>query len=118
MKHDDTSQKNHTTKYSMGRKVISQGYQPCYLFRPVLWNNRDVAFWYRQNTFLYAKTGSAANEALLRNGLAPMANTAMMDCGHPELHELSLRRGSMGHKIRNVVRPIIPSAVLKAITRR
>jgi SAM-dependent methyltransferase len=32
------------------------GYRMFDYFRPILWNNGDVEFWYRQNTYLFSRT--------------------------------------------------------------
>lgn len=98
-------------------KFVAKGYVPFDLFRPAFWGDRDVQFWYRQNTFLYVRSTSTAFSNLLSLGLRPIANVAFMDCVHPELHARTLMRGRLGHRLRNVVRPIIPELVLRAIGR-
>ena len=98
-------------------KFISLGYQPFDIFRLAFWKNSSVKFWYRQNTFLYARTTSSIFTEFLQGGYMALPNIAFMDCIHPELHELTILRGRTGHKIRNIVRPFCPTAMLKAIAR-
>lgn len=69
-----------------GRLFGEHGYVPFDLLRPVFWGDERVCWWYRQNTFLYAKRDSAAWQALTAQGLAPMADVRFMDCVHPFLY--------------------------------
>lgn len=99
------------------KKFLAHGYHPFDIFRPSLWGNRDVCFWYRQNTFLYARGNSTAFSILQSHHLAPVISLDFMDCIHPELYELTTRRGRTGHKIRNIVRPLFPKSLLDVIAR-
>lgn len=56
-------------------------------FRPYTWANEDVEFWYRQNTFLYARRGSKHYVQLTSLGLSELPNYGFMDCIHPKLFD-------------------------------
>lgn len=99
------------------RRFIAKHYLPFDLFRPAFWGNADVKFWYRQNTFLYVRKGSAAFSSLLEHGLSQITDIAFMDCVHPELHSRTIMRGRMGYKLRNIIRPLLPASVLRTIGR-
>ena len=64
----------------------ARGYAPFDYFRPLVWGDRRVDFWYQQNTFLYARRDSAAHADLASKGLVPLDNPAFMDCVHPILY--------------------------------
>lgn len=55
------------------------------LFRPYLWDNQNIAFWYRQNTFLYVNKNSESYERFLGADVRELSNIGFMDCIHPEL---------------------------------
>jgi SAM-dependent methyltransferase len=59
---------------------------PFDVLRPALWDNDRIPFWYRQNTFLYARRGSAALATLHSHGLQPLTHVGFMDCVHPVLY--------------------------------
>jgi hypothetical protein len=58
---------------------------PVDLFRPTLWGNEDVCFWYRQIAFLYVKRGCNAADRLAAEGISEIVDISFMDCVHPEL---------------------------------
>jgi SAM-dependent methyltransferase len=57
---------------------------PFDLFRPVFWGDEDVAFWYRQNVFLYVKKDSSEWHLVTGAGHKPMTNIDFMNCIHPD----------------------------------
>ena len=65
---------------------LARGYVPFDAFRPLVWGDPRVCFWYRQNTFLYVREGSEAIGAVRAGGLSPMPDVSFMDCPHPELY--------------------------------
>ena len=71
-----------------GRIFDRMGFAAFDLFRPALWDDERVAFWYRQNTFLYARRSTAAYDGLVAQRVSPMASTAFMDAIHPALYRL------------------------------
>lgn len=64
------------------------GFSPFDLFRPAFWADERVAFWYRQNTFLYARRSAPAYDRLVAQGVSPLAHSAFMDAVHPALYRL------------------------------
>lgn len=60
-----------------------RGFLPFDLFRPYLWNDERICYWYRQNTFLYAKKNSDDYNRLLAHDAKPMDNVGFMDAIHP-----------------------------------
>lgn len=69
-------------------------------FRPKLWGNPNIKWWYQQNTFLYAKRGSASYNLLLDNSFKPMVNLCLMDAIHPRIFaERSTLRGLLKYLI-------------------
>lgn len=69
----------------------AEGYVPFDLFRPAVWGDPEVPFWYQQNAFLYARHGSTAYAELLSSGASKLANRAFMDCVHPDLYQIKLQ---------------------------
>lgn len=65
-----------------------QGYAPFDVFRPVFWGDKDIAFWYQQNTFLYVRRDSDLFRHLTGTGTFPLDNLAFMDCVHPALYAI------------------------------
>ncbi len=62
------------------------GYVAYDFFRPYLWGDNRVCFWYRQNTFLYIREGCGFQEVMHSRGYSPLSDVAFMDCVHPELY--------------------------------
>lgn len=88
-----------------------RGYVPFDLFRPFLWGNEEVRFWYRQNTFLYCKEGCASYHAIRSKGCYELNNVSFMNCIHPALYEMRRAR------FRKRVSDAIPS-LYRAIQKR
>lgn len=65
---------------------------PYDFFRPHLWGDQRVCFWYRQNTFLYVKESCPLRDILHTRGYSPLVETAFMDCVHPDLYNGYFRR--------------------------
>jgi hypothetical protein len=55
------------------------------LFRPYLWKNNNISFWYRQNSFLFVRKNTKISNILIKNNINPLSNIEFMDCVHPEL---------------------------------
>jgi SAM-dependent methyltransferase len=60
---------------------------PYDLFRPVVWGDKEIPFWYQQNTFLYVRRNTHLVEVLANAGQYPIKNLAFMDCVHPVLYQ-------------------------------
>jgi SAM-dependent methyltransferase len=73
--------------HSYWAKLLGQiRFVPFDILRPVFWSDDRIPFWYRQNTFLYAKKDTASFDELIAQGLAPMPHIGFMDCVHPALY--------------------------------
>jgi SAM-dependent methyltransferase len=66
---------------------MSFEYVPYDLFRPVVWGDKEIPFWYQQNTFLYVRRNTHFAEVLANVGHYPIKNLAFMDCVHPSLYQ-------------------------------
>jgi SAM-dependent methyltransferase len=68
-----------------------RGYRAIDAFRRPIWDDPDVAFWYKQNLLLYADAEAlAANPALA--GAAAESPGEPIALVHPELHRMMMRR--------------------------
>lgn len=76
---------------------------PFDVFRSVLWADDRICFWYRQNTFLYAKKHTIAYERLISQGVTPMDNIAFMDAVHPSLYAEKVRQMEFKHHLTDLV---------------
>lgn len=64
-----------------------QGYECHDIFRAVLWNNKDVEWWYRQNMFLYVgPRNTLVDVAMLKRSQKPL-----LDVVHPINYENKVR---------------------------
>lgn len=97
-----------------GRLFAERGYQPFDLFRPHIWGDTRIPFWYRQNTFLYVKKDSSPFAALKSAGLSEMSDLGFLDCVHPELFAI---RAYYNPSFMTHVRHLAPS-FRRAIRRR
>lgn len=55
------------------------------IFRPLVWGNKNVKYWYQQNVFLYVKNNSEFSNTLVKYRISPMKNLLFMDAVHPLL---------------------------------
>jgi len=79
-----------------------QGFVPFDLFRPTFWGNEDICYWYRQNTFLYARSGSSQYLSLKLAGLNELKNSSFMDCIHPQLYRQKIDDPGFLHKLTDL----------------
>ena len=88
--------------------IISHRFNVYDYFRPTFWGNTEVDFWYQQNTFLCVRKNSFLNNTLIKKGIMPLVDIDFMNCVHPSLYELSLRR-NMGVKkyIKSLVKELV-----------
>lgn len=75
-----------------GKLFASHGFAPFDIVRPVFWADDRLPFWYRQNSFLYARTGSDPFNRLLTQKVYPMAHVGFMDCIHPALYDAKIEQ--------------------------
>ncbi|MEO8260456.1 MAG: class I SAM-dependent methyltransferase [Acidobacteriota bacterium] len=90
------------------------GYVPFDLFRPSLWGDEQIPFWYRQNTFLYARKNSPVYATLKAAGFAELLDLRFLDCIHPVLFEL---RTSFDLGFRDHLGMLVPS-LLRAMRKK
>jgi len=87
------------------QKFVGRGYLAYDVLRPAIWSEPEVYYWYKQNTILYVKRGSAAHAHFEKRFHAP--STAMFDIVHPELYwrNLNVKRGlrRLEKNVRRVV---------------
>jgi len=74
------------------------------LFRPKVWGDDRVLYWYQQNTFLYVRDGSDLFDRLLGMGIQPINNIAFLNCIHPELYH---RKNDICKKLKLFLFPIL-----------
>lgn len=89
------------------------GLKPFDLFRPLFWGDAEIPFWYRQNTFLYLREGSAPHRAFAERGIAEVPDIAFMDCIHPELYRQKIADKGVREKLDDLGR-----SVVRALKRR
>jgi SAM-dependent methyltransferase len=90
-------------------KIFSDfDYVPYDLFRPAVWGDEEIPFWYQQNTFLYVKNNSALVKVLQSSGHHPIKNIAFLDCVHPVLYESKIKKLETKALIRQLVVRSIP----------
>jgi SAM-dependent methyltransferase len=87
---------------------MSYNYLPYDIFRPVLWGNNEIEFWYQQNTFLYIRKDSSIANIFAKAGHFPIKNINFMDCIHPSLYNLKLRRKSF-------IKALLPKQIIAFI---
>ena len=66
----------------------AHGLKPYDVIRPLIWNDEEVAYWYRQNIVLYAT--DAAASASTRLSATPAAPLSMLNLVHPRLYVAQL----------------------------
>jgi hypothetical protein len=68
-------------------RFACRGYDVFDIFRPAIWNNVDVRWWFRQNIFLYVRNGtSALNSLQLR-----LLEQPLRDVVHPANYERKIK---------------------------
>ena len=65
---------------------IENKFHPFDIFRPNVWDNEKISYWYRQNTFLYVKEDSL-KYSQIENKHNKIDNISFMDCIHPKMFE-------------------------------
>lgn len=64
---------------------LKNNYIPIDCIRPVIWNNHDVEWWYKQNTILYCRKDYIKNYPKLSKLYLEITNWQMWDLVHPEM---------------------------------
>jgi hypothetical protein len=78
-------------------------------FRPRLWGNTTIKWWYQQNTFLYAKYGSPSYNLLLENSCEPIENLCIMDAIHPQIFA---ERSTVPGLLKHLIHRYLPDSVV------
>jgi SAM-dependent methyltransferase len=81
------------------RLFLRNDFVPFDIFRPKFWGNDEIEFWYRQNTFLYAKKNSSPYRQIRAHGFNEMANMSFMNCIHPALYEIKTQEVSVRRRL-------------------
>ncbi len=84
------------------KHFADQGFTALDPLRPMIWQDGEIAFWYRQNMLVYAREGSQAAADLQKLGFAA---PAMLDLVHPEqyLHaEAAQPARAISRKVKQV----------------
>jgi SAM-dependent methyltransferase len=83
------------------QRFVDNGYDPFDVLRRAIWGRRDIAWWYKQNTILYVRRGSAAHARFSERHGVP--TSAAFDLVHPEM-----LRGKVARlKHHNVIQKIV-----------
>lgn len=53
------------------KKFNDFGYEPLDMIRPIIWNNFNVSYWYRQNIVVYKKTGKVIEDFKFLDSMHP-----------------------------------------------
>lgn len=86
-------------------RFAEQGYEAWDIVRPAVWHDPDVAFWYRQNTFLFVDPAV--------HGHRPEVAPAVADVVHPDLLDQALHP-DVEPTLRQVVTQL-PSALGRSL---
>jgi hypothetical protein len=82
---------------------IKNGFFVYDIFRPLVWGDSNVNYWYQQNVFLYVKSGSPLINNLSKYGFDPIVNFDFLDCVHYKAFEnRSTFVGLLKQKAQNV----------------
>jgi hypothetical protein len=86
-------------------------YVPYDLFRPFVWGDDEIEYWYQQNTFLYVKNNSPFAQVLQSSGYYPIKNIKFLDCVHPALFESKSRPLETIELIRQLLVRFVPRSL-------
>ena len=92
------------------KMLISHGFEVFDYFRPTLWGDNRVGYYYRQNTYLYVKEGHDLGQALRAKGYRPIVNLDFMDCVHPDLLEYWVHQ-TIEQRLRKNLSGVTPEPV-------
>lgn len=91
----------------------AHGYAPIDLFRPIVWGDPEIVYWYQQNAFLYVKLGSAVAELFYAAQQLPMQNIRFMDCVHPALYGSKIQPVETADLVKQLLGRAIPGPLRK-----
>lgn len=107
-----TEHVNEQWQSSWAERFKRRDYQPLDAIRPRIWRNDDVAWWYRQNTFLYVRSDSIATL------IATFPVTPLLDVIHPENFRQRFSSVDLDSLGFVTVAKKIPSLLIQAIAKR
>ncbi len=92
----------------------NKGFLPINCMRWPIWNEPDVPFWYRQNTFLYASQSAIDSQPELRDAQAAYSGYPL-NVVHPDLHRMMMKatRPGLGRLLK-----MIPASLGETYRRR
>ena len=90
-----------------GKLFLKNNFYIFDIFRPYLWKNKNISFWYRQNSFLFAKKDSKVFDIMIKNNIYPLFNMDFMDCIHPELFYKRVGEQGIKHHIKKIISLLI-----------
>ena len=86
------------------QRFEQRGYHVYDLVRWRIWSRSDIATWYRQNTIVYCRADSAADQAM-QSVSPPCADVHQLDVVHPELFARRAKtRWRAKDKLRDLVK--------------
>jgi hypothetical protein len=96
------------------QRFAKQGFLAFDLLRPMIWNDTNVSWWYRQNLILYSRKERVSSLRLRNVGAATPLSLV-----HPVRYENLLRNQSRAEtlSLRQLL-SVLPAALLRAIRRR
>jgi hypothetical protein len=97
------------------RDFESRGYVPVDCVRPQIWDNQQVAVWYRQNIVLYIKRDALSENPILSE-LVQTWTQRPISVVHPDLYSTMFFKGASAY-VRQF-RGISVGTVAKALLRR
>ena len=83
---------------------------PFDIVRPIFWDNKKVAYWYRQNTFLYVKKNCNEFEKLLKD-YDYLKNYRLMDSIHPEMYFRKVESQSIKYHLKQIIQKLIKKLI-------
>jgi cyclopropane fatty-acyl-phospholipid synthase-like methyltransferase len=86
---------------------IKNNYFPFDFFRPTLFSDKSISFWYRQNIFLYVKKNSYDYKKLIRQNIEPLKDIYFMNCIHPELYLRKIYNNGIKESFKNLIKAIV-----------
>jgi SAM-dependent methyltransferase len=107
---------NLRTQSAWAKEFAVHGYSAWDLFRPDLWGNDSIPYWYQQNTFLYLRNEHVMAEKLLACGVSRIERFETMDVVHPQLLA-SVAEMPVLPSAKRLAKLVLPNALVAKLTR-
>ena len=98
------------------KDFASLGYTAWDLFRPALWGDGAVPYWYQQNTFLYLREGNPLEAMLREKGVARIERVEAMDTVHPDLLAAHAELPAFP-SAKRLAKLVLPDAIVRQLTK-